>query len=603
MSKWINTVKCFLSSHYVLLLIFIVLAVEPTVELWAMRNTDNETRNWILPALCVSGVGITFIILRRIGYKVLVSTSSFWATLLFSITCNLLLNREITQQTHQLCNALLLTSGLVFASYAVLRRFFALFWIPLIFVLTVQYAAMSMYGIDLNPVTLAQVFNATASEVLTYLTWYNGLLIILLVTATWLCCYGLHKIMKREHSITLLSAAAICFTSLYVARYYMQPVFYNQDCGLWPAKAIKQLGSRAMQGVKENDEIRNQVYALPSAADKPSSSKFLTGKEGVTIVLHIGESITSDHLPSHGYKRNTTPFLQKQQNIINFKDCTASSIYTVYSMVTILTDARRGYNFCKEKKMAPSVSSFGDLLIKHTFKQYCLFAHGTMIHTAGQNTLPKILLRLTANSTATYSNTGLPKEQIPQLQSILKKDSNSNKLILINNEGSHAPFSFYDPEKAPYKTEEMSNASDEMLNAQKMIDDYDNTIRYTDEYIEDAVTSLKGTPFIYIYISDHGEYLGENGQWNRSAGDTAEYFFASQGCRIPFFIIYSPEFRDLHPHFAEAIGNLHKNAELKTGHEHIFHTILGITGINSPYYNEELDLSSPKATPYSGPHP
>lgn len=42
---------------------------------------------------------------------------------------------------------------------------------------------------------------------------------------------------------------------------------------------------------------------------------------------------------------------------------------------------------------------------------------------------------------------------------------------------------------------------------------------------------------------------------------------------------------------------------MSIGQEHIFHTLLGIFGIQTPYYDEELDLSSDKAKPYTGPHP
>ena len=607
MKNWIDETKLIFHSKYFLLFILFFLFIEPTIQLWAMRNTDNETRNWILPAICALCLIAICITYRVIKCKALISGRSFWTAFSLSILFNLTLNRELVQQTHQIANALLLSMGLMLASYGILRRFCFLLWMPLIFILTVKYAASSMYGISLNASTLAQVFNATADEIFVYLTYLNCFLIILLLGGISLCCYFIYKGLHKEHSLTLFSSAVFCFAALYISRYYMQPVYYNQDCGLWPIKELRSIGHQAMQGVKENEEIRNMVYALPSAADKPSHSTVLQGNEGVTIVLHIGESVTSDHLASHGYNRNTMPFVQSMSNIIHFKDCTASSIYTVYSMVTILTDGRRGYNICKDENMKPTVSSFADLLVKHSFKQYCLFSHGTMIHTAGQNTLPKILQKLTNKATATYSNTGLPMKQIPQLQKILKEDPKSNKLILINNEGSHAAFTFYDLSTAPYHPTGLGNQSSpsesEDDRKKRIINDYDNTIHYTDQYIKKATDSLKGTPFVYIYISDHGEYLGENDRWNRTAGDSADYFYISQGCRVPFFIIYSPELQKLHPHFSSCIDTLRKNAHLSTAHEHIFHTILGIAGIQSPHYKAELDLSSPHAKQYTDSQP
>lgn len=42
---------------------------------------------------------------------------------------------------------------------------------------------------------------------------------------------------------------------------------------------------------------------------------------------------------------------------------------------------------------------------------------------------------------------------------------------------------------------------------------------------------------------------------------------------------------------------------MRTGHEHLFHILLGIMGIQTNYYIPSLDLSSSQIRPYSGPQP
>lgn len=584
-----------------------ILGTAPTIQLWAMRGTDTESRNWYILISILILVSIALFVLYKFKVKALVSAKAFWSCIAASILFNLILNPEVSQQTHQFPNALLMTSGLIFATYAILRRFFFILWIPVLFCLTVQYCALSIYGIELNATTIAQIFNATNDELNAYLTSLNLTLIVAFIIISSGICYLIFRTLRQEHSLSLLSTSAICLAVLYCGRYYTQPVYYNQDCGLWPLKHLRQLSSMAVHGAKENEIIRNMVYSLPSSAKAPSSSNVLNGNEGLIVVLHIGESAMSTHFSLNGYERNTTPFLLTEKNLINFKDCTASSIYTVYSMVTLLTNGRRGYNFCSDKEMQPNVTSFSDLMIKHDFKLYCLFSHGTMIHTAGQNTLPKILHKLTEGASAIYSNTGLPMEQIQLLKEVLSSDHNTNKFILINNEGSHVPFNFYDSATAAYSPTLNGGWSggnpDSQETARKIINSYDNTINYTDDYIKNAIRLLKGKPYIYIYISDHGECLGDAGYWGRAAASNPNIFFATSACKVPFFILYSTEIQKLHPHFEHAISQLKMNASLRTAHEHIFHTILGIVGISSPHYQASLDLSSPQAKPYSGPHP
>ncbi len=42
---------------------------------------------------------------------------------------------------------------------------------------------------------------------------------------------------------------------------------------------------------------------------------------------------------------------------------------------------------------------------------------------------------------------------------------------------------------------------------------------------------------------------------------------------------------------------------MTVGQEHVFHTLLGLFGVQTPWYNPLLDLTRPGALPYSGPRP
>ena len=115
---------------------------------------------------------------------------------------------------------------------------------------------------------------------------------------------------------------------------------------------------------------------------------------------------------------------------------------------------------------------------------------------------------------------------------------------------------------------------------------------------------LNGRPFIYVYVSDHGEYLGHDGIWGRAAlGESQFSYHETDGSRVGMFVLTSPQFDETHPHFAQALSQLREHATMSVGHEHIFHTLLGMFGISSPYYDAKLDLCSPAAQPYSGPKP
>ena len=80
-----------------------------------------------------------------------------------------------------------------------------------------------------------------------------------------------------------------------------------------------------------------------------------------------------------------------------------------------------------------------------------------------------------------------------------------------------------------------------------------------DAYIQRIAEGLKGRPFVYIYVSDHGEFLGEDDKWGRtwifSERDSVsglQAYRRSAGSQVGMFILPSDEWLHLHPHFQRA---------------------------------------------------
>jgi lipid A ethanolaminephosphotransferase len=80
--------------------------------------------------------------------------------------------------------------------------------------------------------------------------------------------------------------------------------------------------------------------------------------------------------------------------------------------------------------------------------------------------------------------------------------------------GSHGPLYYkrYPKEFAKFQPE-CKTASVNECSVESLINAYDNSILYTDYLLANAIEKLEksGVPSVLIYISDHGESLGENG--------------------------------------------------------------------------------------------
>ena len=594
----------------VLLLAFLVVgACVPGICYYEYWNLENAPKPWGLLGILIAGYACSLILCRLFKQRFIVSAGTLLTVVLFSICANILINRDIYYHLPQLPHAVLLTSAGILASYAVLRRVACVVWTLVLSITFIQSMTMPLMGIVLDSTVIAQIMDATAAEVQGFATFRN---LSMIIAAVLLCaCVSCipFLFLKKERTLTIGSTAVLILCLFFLSRQFFVARACNHPNGTWPVSAVRNLTRNVGAGAAENERLLNIIRNVPSCASKPSSTSVISGNEGVICMLHIGESTRADHFSINGYYRNTTPLLAKRKNLINYSDCIASAGITTYSFITILTDGRRGLLFNPEQEMYPSTGCVLDLFHKHKFDCYGFWGPDAYQHDdPGNCTFSSILFEFMAKARKNICPAGGVMGQAQEISDFLKKNPQSrNCFIIINNQGSHMPFHMYDDETAVFlPTSKTAYTDSPMLNpetAEKAVNAYDNTIYTLDKSIEKMLQGVQGKPFIYMYVGDHGEYFGDSGIWSRSQVTKEELFYSTNCCKVPFFIIYSPEFVVLNPHFAKAIDNLKKNTGVLTAHEHVFHTLLGIFGINTPYYNEELDLSSPSVKPYSGLHP
>ena len=280
------------------------------------------------------------------------------------------------------------------------------------------------------------------------------------------------------------------------------------------------------------------------------------------VVLVIGESARKDHFAHYGYERNTNPYTADDGVKALIAD--ASATYTTAGVKAILS-------------YSPSNKLY--------------------------EILPNYLNRTGVDVFWRTSNWGEPpvhidkyykvkdlKERFPEaddrydgiLLEGLKEDimaSDKDKmLVVIHTNTSHGPtyFKKYPSDFEVFTpvctTVEMSKADhDELMNA------YDNTIIYTDWLIHNVIETLKEIPdrrTCMIYVSDHGESLGENNLYMHGVPMSMA---PAEQVEIPFIVWDSDESVDI------------KTFE-KVGQYHVFHSIMDFMGIESPIFNEEMNI-------------
>ena len=120
---------------------------------------------------------------------------------------------------------------------------------------------------------------------------------------------------------------------------------------------------------------------------------------------------------------------------------------------------------------------------------------------------------------------------------------------------------------------------------------YDNTILYTDHFLSQVIELLKRNTeqrdTAMIYVSDHGESLGENGLYLHAA----PYTIAPEAqTHVPMVMWFSPA---AYKHWGIDQGCMQgKQNDPELSHDNIFHSLLGLFAVQSSVYQPGLDMLS-----------
>lgn len=324
-----------------------------------------------------------------------------------------------------------------------------------------------------------------------------------------------------------------------------------------------------------------QIVMQPLGLDaKQTLPPLASGKKLLTIVV-VGETARAQNFSLFGYKRETNPELKKQ-DIVTFPDTSSCGTDTAVSVPCMFSPfPRKEYSSAKFR----GSENLMDVL-NHAGVQVAWYENNTGSKGVGDRI---VTIDLQNSNDARYCKGGECIDQI--LVDYLRdhlKDFNGNATIVLHMTGSHGPayYQRYPAEFAKFQPEcrtgEFSDCTTDQI-----VNSFDNTILYTDHILSEVVDLLKWSEDRFapamIYMSDHGESLGEDGLYLHAA----PYFIApEEQTHIPFIAWFSPD-------YAAATrldtGCVRQNAGAPASHDNLFHTVLGMMGVKTEAYDASLD--------------
>lgn len=314
-------------------------------------------------------------------------------------------------------------------------------------------------------------------------------------------------------AVSLFSASgqyASFFRQHKVLRYYANP--------LHPLYSAIKFGGQQFRSAAQHAFVSMSSYAATPETDYHRE----------LVIVVVGETARADHFSLNGYPRQTNPLLEQEQNIVSFSNISSCGTSTAISVPCMFSIRGRDDFKVGESKYTENVL---DIVAK---------ADISVLWRDNNSDSKGVADRVPYESFKTADNNPVCDPEcrdvgmLTGLQEYIDSQQN-DILIVLHQMGSHGP-AYGERYPAAFEkftpachTSELANCSDE-----EIINAYDNSILYTDYFLSEVVAFLKhntpGYETSMLYISDHGESLGENNLYLHGM----PYMFAPQEqTRVP----------------------------------------------------------------------
>ena len=306
------------------------------------------------------------------------------------------------------------------------------------------------------------------------------------------------------------------------------------------------------------------------------------------LLFVIGETARAANFSLNGYARNTNPGLAAQ-GVASFRQVYSCGTSTASSLPCMFSHLAR-------KDFESSDNDYQNLLdVLQRAGLAVLWIDNQSGCKGLCDRIPSVsphALHLSAGCEGDACFDAIMLQGLDQRIAAMPAEQRARGVVLVLHQmGSHGP-AYYKrspPDSKPFLPECKTSAL-QQCDRQAVVNGYDNTIATTDRFLTQAIDWLKTQESHYapslLYVSDHGESLGENNLYLHGL----PYALApDEQKHVPLIVWLSPQAQARRGASMECLkGRLDE----PLSHDNLFHSVLGLAGVTTALYQRPLDLFS-----------
>lgn len=314
------------------------------------------------------------------------------------------------------------------------------------------------------------------------------------------------------------------------------------------------------------------------------SEDIIKGKP-LLIAVVIGETTRATSWGLSGYSRDTNLFLRKT-DIFNFSDVTSCGTSTAVSLPCMFS--RIGLSNY-DRELILSEEFLPDVINRLPVNQVWIDNQsGSKGVSQNIKTLVAEDLLSDREKANLCRNGNCYDEVFPAILNSHDFVSEGENIVYLHMIGSHGPaYHLRYPETFEKWGPTCKSKDLRSCDPKELRNAYDNSVSYTDKVLADIINRLSGMTNVdtaLIYVSDHGESLGENGFYLHGA---PELFSPDEQKKVPMVMWFSEGFKS---RFKLDTVCLENKTNFSWSHDNLWSTLLGLFRIKSQIYEQDKDI-------------
>ncbi|EMF0803745.1 TPA: phosphoethanolamine transferase EptA [Klebsiella aerogenes] len=446
------------------------------------------------------------------------------------------------------------------------------------------------FGVVIDRSMIANIFDTTPAEsfalLSTQMVIVLGLSGLLMVLVAWWIKVRRPASFWRGAAMRLLNIAVSALLIVLVAALFYKDyasVFRNNKelvKSLSPSNSIVGLNSWYAHNRMDN------LPLVKIGEDAKQKAVMHNGaRKNLTIVV-LGETSRAENFSLGGYDRETNPRL-KQDDVVYFPKTTSCGTATAVSVPCMFSNMPRAHY---DEELAHHQEGVLDILqragVQVLWNDNDGGCKGACDRVPHQNVTN---LNLSGECIDGECYDEVLFHKLDSYIDNLQQDG----IIVLHTIGSHGP-TYYNRYPAEFKkfTPTCNTNEIQSCTQQQLTNTYDNTILYVDYVVDKAIKLLQSKQDRFttslVYLSDHGESLGEDGVYLHGlpysiAPDTQKH--------VPMLLWLSPDYQQRYGVSSQCLQQQAKTNDYSQ--DNLFSTLLGLLGVDTREYQAKDDLLTP----------